>query len=233
MVQRYVENPYLVDGRKGHIRLYGLVASLSPLRVYLYREGVVRFAPDAYDLSDAALSNLHAHVTNTALHEGHPGLVISKDAEKEDEGAIWSLSAYLARLERNGLDGEQVRGALRTLMRGFVGVLAAEGLFASQARAAPRRAFPMKLFGLDVLLDAEGKPWLIEAQRKPALAGSPLVNKINSRMFCTIFEMSCGYLIEDGMSAEALAVFGHDAGALAKREAEREMANKGMFEEVV
>jgi hypothetical protein len=112
VVQRYVDNPYLVNGRKGHIRLYGLVASLNPLRVYLYREGTVRFAPDAYDISDAALDNLHAHVTNTALHQGHPGLVVSADANKEDEGAIWSLSAYLARLTRDGLDGERVRADL-------------------------------------------------------------------------------------------------------------------------
>ena len=86
---------------------------------------------------------------------------------------------------------------------------------------------------LDVLLDAEGKPWLIEAQRKPALAGSPLVNKINSRMFCTIFEMSCAYVIDDGMSAEEFGALAKTSAALARREGEREMANKGMFEGAV
>jgi hypothetical protein len=87
----------------------------------------------------------------------------------------------------------------------------------------------MKLFGLDALLDAEGKPWLIEAQRKPALSGSSLVNKINGQMFRTIFEMSCNYMFEDGMGAEAIAALAEPA-ALVKREGEREAANKGMFE---
>ena len=83
---------------------------------------------------------------------------------------------------------------------------------------------------LGVLLDAEGKPWLIEAQRKPALAGSPLVNKINSRMFGTIFEMSCAYVIDDGMTAEEFGALMKEPVALAKREGEREMGNRGMFE---
>ena len=70
----------------------------------------------------------------------------------------------------------------------------ARACFAAQAKAAPRRAFPYKLFGLDVLIDADGKPWLIEAQRKPALGGNALVRKVNGQMFQTIFEMSCGYV---------------------------------------
>jgi len=230
VVQHYVERPYLVDGRKGHVRLYGLVTSLNPFRAYLYGEGIVRFAPDPYDLSDAGLGNVHGHVTNTALHHGHPKLEVSEDATKENVGAVWSLSAYLERMKSEGRDIEALRAELRALARGFLGVLGSEGLFAGQAKAAPRRAFPFKLFGLDVLIDFEAKPWLIEAQRKPALAGSALVNRINGRMFQTIFEMSCGYVFEDSMPAERIAALAKDRAALALREAEHEVARKGLFE---
>jgi hypothetical protein len=37
LAQRYVDSPYLVGGRKFDLRIYVLVASYSPLRVYLYR----------------------------------------------------------------------------------------------------------------------------------------------------------------------------------------------------
>lgn len=44
-------------------------------------------------------------------------------------------------------------------------MIATDGVFARHMKASPRRAFPPKLFGFDVFVDA----WLIEAQRKPAL----------------------------------------------------------------
>lgn len=37
LAQRYVDSPYLVGGRKFDLRIYVLVASYNPLRVYLYR----------------------------------------------------------------------------------------------------------------------------------------------------------------------------------------------------
>ena len=233
VAQRYIERPYLVDGRKGHVRLYGLVTSLDPFRAYVYGDGIVRFAPDDYDVSEAGLANVHAHVTNTALHRGHAKLVVSEDASQENVGAVWSLNAYLERMQTEGVDTDALRAELRLLVAGFLGVLAREGLFAAQAKAAPRRGFPFKLFGLDVLIDADARPWLIEAQRKPALGGSALVQKINSRMFQTIFEMSCGYLIEDNMTAERIALIAKDRAAALQREFEVETARCGQFQRIL
>ena len=113
VVQRYVERPYLVDGRKGHVRLHGLVTSLDPFRAYLHAEGIVRFAPEPYDLSDAGLADVHAHITNTALHKDHPKLVVSQKAEEENVGAVWSLTAYLERLKADGVDVAALREELR------------------------------------------------------------------------------------------------------------------------
>lgn len=230
LVQRYIERPYLVDGRKGHIRLYGLVTSVAPLRAYLYREGIVRFAPELHDLSDEGIANVHGHVTNTALHRGHPALEVSQDPARENLGHVWTLSAYLKRIKSDGRDVAVVRKALRELAKDFLGMLDAEGLFQRQAAAGPGRSFGGKLFGLDVLLDADGQPWLIEAERMPEILGPPLVERIHGTMFRTVFEMSCGLLLDDGLPADQVAAIVKDPAALARREAEHEFAYRGLFE---
>lgn len=35
--QRYVDEPYLVGGKKFDLRIYALVTNYSPLRIFLYR----------------------------------------------------------------------------------------------------------------------------------------------------------------------------------------------------
>jgi tetratricopeptide (TPR) repeat protein len=229
VVQRYLDRPYLVDGRKGHARIYGLITSVGPLRAYLYREGIMRFAPEPFDRSPDRLANNARHVTNTALHRFNPALVVSDDAQAESAGHIWSLSAFLKRMSADGIDGDQVFAKIERLVAWFLRMIAAEGLFERQAQAAPPRAFTPKLFGLDVLIDEKGEPWLIEMQVKPAAAGAPLVMRINGELFATIFRMSMGQLIDDALPPERRAAIASDPDECARREREIEEAQRGRF----
>lgn len=229
VVQRYLDRPYLIEGRKGHCRIYCLIASADPLRAYIYSEGIVRIAPEPYDPNPDRAGGVSMHVTNTALHLEHPDLVISQDPSQEDTGAIRSLSALLRRMTAEGLDGEVAFGEIKALVEWYVRLLAADGLFARQAASAPPRAFAPKLFGLDVLIDAEGHPWLIEMQRTPAARGAPLVDKINAEMFATVFRMAQFPLIDDTTSPELLALLRTDDAVRRLREAEIEHANRGKF----
>lgn len=66
IVQPFMAHPMLIDGRKFDLRLYVLVTSISPLRVYLHDEGLVRFASKRYDSSMANGGNRSQFLTNTS-----------------------------------------------------------------------------------------------------------------------------------------------------------------------
>ena len=141
VVQRYLDRPYLIEGRKGHCRICCLVTSAEPLRAYVYSEGIVRIAPEPYDRDPGKAGHPEMHVTNTALHLDHPGLSIYQDPAQEDTGSIRSLSALLGRMTADGLEGQAVFGEIKQLVEWFVRLLAAEGLFARQAASDPARGF--------------------------------------------------------------------------------------------
>jgi tubulin polyglutamylase TTLL4 len=48
VVQEYIPNPYLIRGYKFDIRLYVVVSSFDPLKIYLYSDGLVRFCTKQY-----------------------------------------------------------------------------------------------------------------------------------------------------------------------------------------
>lgn len=173
VVQRYVEPPYLVQGRKAHIRLYVLVTSAVPLRFYVHSNGIVRFAPRPYARTKGWLGMTDMHVTNTALHRDNPLLVLSQDASADSDGHVWSLKGYLAHVPAGTFE------ATARLAGRFVQALRWAGVFARQAAAGPPGTFAPKLFGCDILLDEQARPWLIEIQRSPTWRGIPLVERIN------------------------------------------------------
>ncbi|CAN0150495.1 unnamed protein product, partial [Ectocarpus sp. 13 AM-2016] len=84
IAQRYVENPYLIGGKKFDLRLYVLVTSFNPLTVWLYNGGFARFSGTRYCTDRAALANPYVHLTNVAIQKK------SEDYDKE-VGCKWDL----------------------------------------------------------------------------------------------------------------------------------------------
>lgn len=74
VISRYIANPLLINGHKFDLRLYILVTCYEPLRVYIYKEGLVRFASEVYS-TKAAKSNPFMHLTNYAINKKNENFV--------------------------------------------------------------------------------------------------------------------------------------------------------------
>ena len=94
VVQHYIDNPYLVDAYKFDIRLYVVVAGLSPLRAYLYKDGLVRLCTEPYvEPTKANVCKSAMHLTNYSLQKEQPNFEVSNEL---GEGTKRALSSFLS-----------------------------------------------------------------------------------------------------------------------------------------
>ena len=76
VVSRYLDNPLLIFGHKFDLRLYVVVTSYEPLRIYIYREGLVRFATEKYDNEDLTREEAkYSHLTNYSINKNNTNFV--------------------------------------------------------------------------------------------------------------------------------------------------------------
>ena len=72
IVQKYISDPCLINGHKFDLRLYVLITNLDPLVVYLYKDGLVRFASKHYSNRTDKLKDMLVHLTNWEINKVQP-----------------------------------------------------------------------------------------------------------------------------------------------------------------
>lgn len=107
VISKYIDNPLLINGLKFDLRLYVLVTNFDPLKIYVYNEGLVRFASEPYNI-ETIKSNVYAHLTNYSINKKSENFVQNKTLNERDFGNKWSLSALQTHLERLGIDMKAV-----------------------------------------------------------------------------------------------------------------------------
>ena len=155
--QRYMCNPYLVGGRQFDLRLYALCLSYIPLKVYLYRDGFARFSSTRFSMQKEDLGNSYVHLTNHAIQKQDQ----SYDPRMTD--LKWPLRNL--RLHVAATHGPEVADQL---------FLEIERLVVHSLKAVQQTIINDKncyeMYGYDVMIDADLKPWLIEVNASPSMS---------------------------------------------------------------
>lgn len=134
-----------VKGKKFDLRLYCLVTSFSPLKVFQYRRGFARFTNSRYSSKVEDIYDGFVHLTNVA---------IQKTAENYDQ--------------RTG--GKMELQALKFYLINKVGVERVDALFWEMQMIMLRSLLAVQpimisdkhcfeLYGYDIIIDENLKPW--------------------------------------------------------------------------
>ncbi|KAK7469563.1 hypothetical protein BaRGS_00036411, partial [Batillaria attramentaria] len=159
IVQRYITNPLLLDGRKFDIRAYMLIASTVPFLV-LFHHGYIRLSCLKYDGND---TNLTTHLTNQFVQKKDPNY---KDV-KED--TAWSMEKFNDYINKNFADekGTEQDWVFNTFTKQMQRIML--HLFNSVKHKLQCKIGYFALYGLDFMIDTDMKVWLIEVNVNPAL----------------------------------------------------------------
>ena len=156
IVQRYIDNPLLIGGRKFDLRLYALVTSYQPLDVWIYRSGFARFAHERFSRGD--LENTTIHLTNVAVQK-------HSDKYDRDFGGKWDLRRL--RIFMQSVHGKD---NVEKLFLALEDIMVASLQAVSKVMLQDSHCF--ELYGFDIMLDANLRPWLLEVNASPSLSAN-------------------------------------------------------------
>ena len=167
VVQKYITKPKLIDGLKFDMRVFVLITNLQPLRLYLYRDGLARFATEKFEEpSEENLSHFYKHLTNYAINKNHPDFVAQDESVPLTTPTHKRLLSSLFSPEFLELLHHQLASLIiKTILSGLP---ALENAYA-QCKKHKNNQSCFQLLGFDVLMDENNKLWLLEVNQNPSL----------------------------------------------------------------
>jgi len=155
IIQRYIDNPLLIGGKKFDLRVYCLVTSFVPLVCYLYRSGFARFTTARYTNDTSFIDSAIVHLTNVAIQK-HSG---------ETSGLKWDLRKLkLYLMAKHGW--EKVNKVFEQIQLLIIRTL----LSAQKLMINDKHCF--EVYGFDIIIDDKLSPWLLEVNAYPSITAT-------------------------------------------------------------
>jgi tubulin polyglutamylase TTLL4 len=107
LAAHYIYNPHLINGRKYDLRLYLLVTGYTPLKIYLFDNGLARFCSEEYDLNPEKMQDRYIHLTNYSINKTSLNFE-QNDSVTDEFGDKWTLFTLRNYFKKNNLDFDKV-----------------------------------------------------------------------------------------------------------------------------
>ncbi|KAM6296268.1 inactive polyglycylase TTLL10 [Aegotheles albertisi] len=159
IVQRYIHQPLLLEGKKFDVRSYLLIACTAPY-VLCFAQGYVRLACVNYD---AASDDLTVHLTNQYMQKKNP---LYSQLKEETVWRMEHFNTYVNEKFRkaNGLPKDWVFTVFTKRMQQIM----LQCFLAAKHKLESKLGY-FDLIGCDFLIDENFKVWLLEMNANPAL----------------------------------------------------------------
>jgi tubulin monoglycylase TTLL3/8 len=155
VVQKYMENPLLYQGRKLDLRQWVIVTDWNPLTIWFYQECYIRLSTSPYDLTNIA--NRFSHLTNNS---------VNKNAKNfEAEASFLSQEAFAEYLKTcpAAASANPFYDSIQPKMKEIV-----VKTFLCVQDMVENRKNSAEMYGYDFCIDDNLNVWLIEVNASPA-----------------------------------------------------------------
>jgi tubulin polyglutamylase TTLL6/13 len=144
------------------------VTSLDPLKVFIYKEGMARFATQKYDLSvKDNYGDQFMHLTNYAINKENKEY---KKGSSAETGHKKTLEDIWAQLREDGLDVDSIKLEVEAIVVKTIMSVRTDLLHNYRTCQPSDLEGDMcfEILGFDIFIDKNGKPWLIEVNLSPS-----------------------------------------------------------------
>lgn len=177
VISEYISDPHLIEGLKYDLRIYVLVTSIDPLVVYMYDDGLVRFATGKYTLDESQFENTFVHLTNYSLQKKSE--TYSQNNTKDSNNlraSKWSLKTLQKVFEDHGKDFKTAKVRMQDVI--VKTIISVENVMNKAMRnGTKQKNLCYELYGFDIILDADLKPWILEVNISPSFSSSSPFDK--------------------------------------------------------
>lgn len=187
--QVYISRPYLIDGYKFDLRVYTLITSCDPLRIYIYNEGLVRFATSRYkEPNSVNISNVFMHLTNYTVNKHSR----TYNTDIEGSGSKRKLSWFNNYLRSLKLDVDTLWNRIDDVIIKTI-ISAYPILKHSYAACFPNHdVIPAccEVLGIDIILDKRLNPHVLEVNHSPSFhTDTQLDSEVKESLLSDMFAM--------------------------------------------
>eukprot|EP00347_Sterkiella_histriomuscorum_P013320 403365167 len=157
IVQKYIENPYLVNKKKFDIRQWVLVTSWEPLDVYIFQSAYLKICGSEFNLQN--LSDQYRHLSNFTVQKNN-----NQPSQWED--LVMSNEQFQEYLLKTNSEQFQSFTWTDTLFPKIQDVI--YKTFKGVQDSQEQRTNTFEIYGIDLILDEDLNPWIIEVNLSPA-----------------------------------------------------------------